>query len=761
MSILHEKFGQYTLVDRLAVGGMAEVYLATVHGEAGFEKPVVIKVLHDRYSEDEGLVQMFVDEARLTAQLMHSNICQVHDLGLVNEAFFMAMEFIAGEDLRTLQDYANRQRMAMPVEAAVFIACEALAGMDYAHRKEDSDGAHLNIIHRDISPQNILVSYEGEVKIIDFGIAKAKTRAVQTEAGVIKGKFRYMSPEQASGLQIDHRTDLFAVAVVLYELLTGRPHSIDLPDTEILHRIRKAKFEPLGKKRKVPSKLEKIVNKALSRKPSKRYNTAADFRSDLLDLAQRCKWRFGNSELARLMRKVFDQERRKKRSHSWSGQMVLVNQSRPGTASQPEMVELGEQDMEAWRSPGRGAGPLEDLPTTNLDNMDGEATTAFELSELSEDDLMEIDEEEPTVAVDTGAVPQAPAAPAGFGNSTLPPPTGQAPAPVQAQAQAPAPVQAQAQAPAPVQAQAQAPAPDPAPAEAPPRERTRSVRGGAFSRAAEVKPVKKADVTNMARVQKPGQTVRAPLSSYPVEEEGRREPPPRAAAGSGIRSFLGALVVLGAGAGLLYWLYTSHPALLGLDVTKPKLDSGAPIPAALKRVPDAAPRKPKVRRRKATAKKQQAGLVRIKTTPEGASVLYCGKTIGRKTPTYLTIQPGAKPCSIKLTLAGHEAYELPAPEHSARPITIMATLRPGGTSPAPGPAAAPKPRRGKLRVTSIQAGTVTINGQQVGKTPRLVINLRPGTYNVTVDFPSLGKTSPRRTVKIRAGKVTTLHVEAE
>ena len=265
----------------------------------------------------------------------------------------------------------------------------------------------------------------------------------------------------------------------------------------------------------------------------------------------------------------------------------------------------------------------------------------------------------------------------------------------------------------------------------------------------------------MARLQRPGQTVRAPLSGSPEEDEQRREAPPRAAAGSGGRNLLGALVVLAAGAGLLYWLYTNNPAILGLEAATPKLDSGAPIPSALKRVPDAAPVKQKVRKPRAAGKGNKAGLVRIRTTPEGASVLYCGEDTGNKTPTTLTVKPGAKPCNIKLALAGHEAYELPAPEHSSRPITIMATLRPVGTSPAPAEAAPPRPRRGKLRVTSIQAGKVTINGQQVGQTPRLELNLRPGTYNVTVDFPALGKTSSRRTVKIKAGETTTVHVEAE
>ena len=746
MGILLEKFGKYTLVDRLAVGGMAEVYLATVHGEAGFTKPVVIKRLHDRYNEDDGLVQMFVDEARLTAQLMHSNICQVHDLGLVDEAFFMAMEFIAGEDLRTLQDYSNRQRVAMPVEAAVFIMCEVLAGLDYAHRKEDSEGNHLKIIHRDISPQNILVSYEGEIKVIDFGIAKARTRAVQTQAGVIKGKFRYMSPEQASGLAVDHRTDLFAAAVVLYELLTGRPHSLDLPDTEIIHRIREAKFVPLGKQRKVPSRLEKIVNKALSRKADKRFDTAADFRSDLLDLAQRCKWRFGNRELSGLMRRVFDTERRKKRSHSWSGEMVLVTPGMHTPAlppDRPPMVELSQDELENWNP------PLEEVPTRNLEM---EATTAFEVAELSDADLVEIHE---------GPLAQ-PAPPA-----ALPAPTPVAPAPVAAPPPPrPAPPAVQSR-------RGELPSPagsvpsQAAPAQPPPAaedvvglhtDRTVRAMAGAFSRVDEPRTVKKADVSTMARLGAPGVTVRDPLFKSQDDDDERRRAP-RAAAGSGVRSFFGALVVLALGAGLVFWLYTENPAFLGLRAPPPKLDAGVTAQSPLKRVPDARPA-PRAHKRKASRVKK-AGLLRIRSNPKGAMVLYCGKMTGKKTPTSLNIKASARPCPIKLTLEGHEPYELPAPEYSKQPITIVATLRPAGSSPPPGPAAPPRPRRGILRVTSIQAGNVTVNGQQVGQTPRLALPLRPGTYHVTVDFPSLGKTSSRRTVVIRAGKTSTVHVETE
>lgn len=344
MSDNFETFGKYRLIEKLASGGMAEVYLAAIHGEAGFIKPVVIKRLHSDLITDNEFVQMLIDEARITAQLNHGNICQVLDLGTVNDTYYIAMEFVSGEDVRTLQDNCNLKGIEFPIEAAAHIISEVLAGLDYAHRKEGLDGSPLCIIHRDTSPQNILVSYEGEVKIIDFGIAKARMRLVQTQAGVIKGKFRYMSPEQALGKQVDHRTDIFACGVVLYELLRGEPHSINLPDTEVLRRMQHAEFEPLKKSRpNVPPALDSIVGKAIQRWPQDRFSSAAEFRNALLGFLQSTGHSYGRSDLAVFMQRVFESERRKQRSGSFSGKMIPKKES----AKQP--------------------GPLERVPTERMD----------------------------------------------------------------------------------------------------------------------------------------------------------------------------------------------------------------------------------------------------------------------------------------------------------------------------------------------------------------------------------------------------------
>ena len=411
-----ETFGKYKLTERLAIGGMAEVFLGTVDGAAGFTKLVVIKRLHPQYSRDKAFIQMLIDEARLTSQLNHGNICQVYDLGEAEGSYYIALEYIAGEDVRTLQDHCRRSGDEFPIAAAVFIVSETLAGLDFAHRKEGPDGP-MGIIHRDVSPQNILISYEGEVKVIDFGIAKARNRmAKETEAGVIKGKFRYMSPEQASGLMVDNRTDVFAAGVVLYELLAGETHSLNLPDTEVLRRMRAAEFEPLRKRRRsIPSRLEKIVHKALGRKPSQRYSTAAEFRAALLKFLQSQKVSFGSVELAMLMRKVFDEQRRKRRDGSFSGvldQVSAATNRRVAAASVPSMASP--------RSPSgrsRLPGPLTPTGTEQLDDE--------EEVEISTSALVDLDPREsppPAPPATGGWVAFAPTTPFGgqIGTGPLP-----------------------------------------------------------------------------------------------------------------------------------------------------------------------------------------------------------------------------------------------------------------------------------------------------------------------------------------------------
>ena len=209
------QFGPYRLVRQIAVGGMAEIHLAKTKGIAGFEKYVAIKMIHPNFAEDDQFIQMLVDEAKIAVQLTHGNIAQTFDLGRVGDTYYITMEYVDGADLYKVLRRASEQDLEMPLDVCAFVGKEVCSALDHAHRKRDHAGKSLGIVHRDVSPQNVLVSYSGEVKLVDFGIAKAAMKARQTAAGVIKGKYYYMSPEQAWGDPIDHRSDIFSAGIVL------------------------------------------------------------------------------------------------------------------------------------------------------------------------------------------------------------------------------------------------------------------------------------------------------------------------------------------------------------------------------------------------------------------------------------------------------------------------------------------------------------------------------------------------------------------
>ncbi len=276
-------FGKYLLLERINVGGMAEVFIAKAFGVEGFERILAIKKILPTMAEDEEFITMFIDEARISVQLNHANVVHIHELGRHDENYFIAMEYVAGKDIRSLLERYRRRREIMPTAQAVFIASKMCEGLDYAHRKKDARGQPLAIIHRDISPQNILCSYEGEVKIIDFGIAKAANRSQKTQAGILKGKFGYMSPEQVRGLPIDRRSDIFAVGVILYEMLTGEKLFVGESDFSTLEKVRNADVPlPTQFNPSIPPGLEKVVLKALAREAEDRYQWASDLQEDLM-----------------------------------------------------------------------------------------------------------------------------------------------------------------------------------------------------------------------------------------------------------------------------------------------------------------------------------------------------------------------------------------------------------------------------------------------------------------------------------------------
>ncbi len=279
-----ERFGRYELLRRIATGGMAEIYLARADGPEGFEKHLVVKLILPHLAESEEFVDMFLHEARVAVRLNHPNIVQILDLGEAEGAYFIAMEYVHGEDVRRVWRRSVEAQRPIPVPLACRIACEAAAGLDYAHRAVDSTGRPLQIIHRDISPQNLLVSFEGAVKVADFGIARAADRVGHTRSGVVKGKYSYMSPEQAAGKKIDQRTDQFALGVVLHELLTRRRLFKRPTEIETLHAVAECKVLPPSEvDPRVPKALDAIVLTALARRPQDRYPDLSALRQALED----------------------------------------------------------------------------------------------------------------------------------------------------------------------------------------------------------------------------------------------------------------------------------------------------------------------------------------------------------------------------------------------------------------------------------------------------------------------------------------------
>lgn len=296
------KFGKYRLLERLAVGGMAEIYKASAGGLDGFEKIVAIKRLHRQYSEDADFATMLIDEAQLVVRLSHANIGQVFDLGCIDGHYFIVMEYIDGLDLHELRERSERMSHPLPLDGVVTIAAQVAEALHYAHTKRGPDGKSLEIVHRDVSPQNIMVSLEGEVKLVDFGIAKARKRIQNTQAGIIKGKFYYMSPEQALGQKIDAGTDVFALAMVLYEVLSGSHPYDAVPDSELLRAVRSADFEPIcDRLPSLPLPLAEIIDRGLERNRNRRYHRAIDFQEALEGYLSDYGRRYSRIELAQLV----------------------------------------------------------------------------------------------------------------------------------------------------------------------------------------------------------------------------------------------------------------------------------------------------------------------------------------------------------------------------------------------------------------------------------------------------------------------------
>ena len=302
-------FGKYLLLERVNVGGMAEVFKAKAFGVEGFERLVAVKRILPSIAEDQEFITMFIDEAKISVQLTHANIAQIFDLGKVGDSYFIAMEYVYGKDLRAIFDRARKRGETVPVPMACYLAMKLCEGLDYAHNKKDASGRELNLVHRDVSPQNILLSYDGESKLIDFGIAKAAGKAGKTQAGILKGKFGYMSPEQVRGLPLDRRSDIFAVGICLYELLTGERLFVGESDFSTLEKVKNVEIMPPSTyNRRIPEELEQIVLKGLAKDVDDRYQTAMDLHDDLQSFMYTSGNFFSRKDLGAYMRKAFADE---------------------------------------------------------------------------------------------------------------------------------------------------------------------------------------------------------------------------------------------------------------------------------------------------------------------------------------------------------------------------------------------------------------------------------------------------------------------
>jgi serine/threonine protein kinase len=299
------EFGNYQIVGHIASGGMAQIYLAKVRGLAGFEKHLALKVINAEYADEDRFIQMLIDEAKITVGLSHVNIGQVFDLGQVDGIYYIAMEYVDGIDVLELVNGLHSLRERVPIEAVSLIGRQICSGLHYAHTRKDKHGAPLNIVHRDVSPQNILVSTSGEIKVVDFGIAKAAGVSSKTQAGVIKGKVHYMAPEQAMGQKADSRSDIFSCGIVLWEMLTSQMVYAGDNVRELVDRVRLAKIpRPSTIRKEIPEELEQIVMKALTANPEERYQSAHEVQIDLTKFLSAYAPEFSASHLAALVERV-------------------------------------------------------------------------------------------------------------------------------------------------------------------------------------------------------------------------------------------------------------------------------------------------------------------------------------------------------------------------------------------------------------------------------------------------------------------------
>lgn len=341
--ILDGTYGPYRLLQKIAVGGMAEVFKAKRTGVEGFEKVVAVKRILPHLSDNKEFVDMFIDEAKMVAGLTHPNIVQISDLGKIDKSYYIAMEYVHGRDLRTILRRAKERGLRLPLDLTVLIVSKVCSALEFAHRKKDERGRPMLIVHRDISPQNILISFEGEVKLTDFGIAKAATKARITDAGALRGKLLYMSPEQAWGKPMDRRSDVFSLGIVFYEMITDQKPFLGSSEMSILEMVRECRIAPPSDVNpRIPERLEKVVMTALDREPDHRYQDASQMYRDL-DRVLHERQPPTAVELTRFLELLFDEEER--------------SDARPEDQVEPSPSRSLDVEFDEGGAPAREAAP--------------------------------------------------------------------------------------------------------------------------------------------------------------------------------------------------------------------------------------------------------------------------------------------------------------------------------------------------------------------------------------------------------------------
>jgi serine/threonine protein kinase len=353
---------KYRVIRKLDSGGMAEVFQGVAEGIEGFKKKVAIKRVLPHLVENKKFLAMFLDEARLSLRMNHANVVHVFDIGQAGGTYFIVMEFVDGTNLKKLMQWMRENGTRMPLPMAIHIVMEIGRGLAYAHELSDADGKNLGIVHRDVSPPNILLSRQGEVKIVDFGLAKATSQLEHTDPGVVKGKFAYLAPEAAWGRDVDHRADIFACGIMLYELIAAKRLFLGETDVKTVELVRRAEVPPLdfldSEKRPV---LEGIVRKALAYEPAERYQSCSEMAEDLANFLFSQRLKITGFDLRRFIEKYMVEEEktqaREEHRPSTIDQLIQEELARFASLDAPEPGS-GIGSVSAGGGPGGGGVPL-------------------------------------------------------------------------------------------------------------------------------------------------------------------------------------------------------------------------------------------------------------------------------------------------------------------------------------------------------------------------------------------------------------------